>query len=1771
MKKVVTLICFIVGGLLTNFTILQAQNAEHWQGKLFLKLKDNAYVNLPDYYCEKHSQPDKYPVLGPLFQTFEVQEVMRPFPLLKSTTFENTYQISFNPENNLDEFIRLLQNNPAVEYAEKVPIDRICYDPNDPKEGDGSQWSLSTIQAQAAWDINLGSSAVTVAIVDDAVLTTHEDIAASLWVNSNEIAGNNMDDDGDGYIDNMSGWDCADNDNNPMPPTTASSSSFGHGTHCAGIAGATTNNGIGVASIGNGIRIMPVKCTSNSSADPSIITAGWQGVQYAIAAGADIISISWGSSVYSTTYQNLVNYAESQGVAMVAAAGNAGSSSPFYPAGYDICVGVAATTSTNAKASYSNYGAWVDIAAPGSSIYGIVPAGTAINTYVNKSGTSMATPLTAGLLGLMLSNNTSLTPAQLRSCLYSGASNIDAQNSSYIGMLGAGRINALAAMTCIAALTNATSSNCNTPGSIAASNVTSSTANLSWTAVSGTLSYSVRYRVQGTTTWGTEISASSNSLSLSDLVANTTYEVQTRAICSTSSTSAFSSSSSFITSASTCNTPTNLTVNNTTSNSTNVAWASVSGASSYTLRFRTSGGTWGSDINVTTNTGALSGLTASTSYEIQVKAVCSATNSSAYTSSTTFTTAAPTCNIPSNLASSNITQNSATLSWAAATSASSYTVRYRIVGGTWGADINTSNTSTALSGLTATTNYEFQVKTVCNANSSSAFSASGTFSTTAATTCATPNNLASSNITASGATLSWTAASGASSYVLNYRVVGASTWSSDISTATNSYSLSNLTAATNYQFQVKTVCSTSSSSAYATAVAFTTTAAPCNTPTNLASSNITASGATLSWTAASGASSYVLNYRVVGASTWSSDISTATNSYSLSSLTAATNYQFQVKTVCSTSSSSAYATAVAFTTTAAPCNTPTNLASSNITASGATLSWTAASGASSYVLNYRVVGASTWSSDISTATNSYSLTALTAATNYQFQVKTVCSTSSSSAYATAVAFTTSAAPCNTPTNLASSNITASGATLSWTAASGASSYVLNYRVVGASTWSSDISTATNSYSLSSLTAATNYQFQVKTVCSTSSSSAYATAVTFATTAAATSCGIPTALTATNLTATGVTMTWNAVSGATSYTLRYRLSGATTWTTTSTTTNSKTLSALSTNSLYEAQVKAICGTVNGSYTASTTFTPTAATVCNTPTNLASSNVSASGATLSWAAASGASSYVLNYRVVGASTWSSDISTATNSYSLTALTAATNYEFQVKTVCSTSNSSTYATAVAFTTSAATVCATPTNLASSNITASGATLSWTAASGASSYVLNYRVVGASTWSSDISTATNSYSLTALTASTNYQFQVKTVCSTSSSSAYATAVTFATTAAATSCGIPTALTATNLTATGVTMTWNAISGATSYTLRYRLSGATTWTTTSTTTNSKTLSALSTNSLYEAQVKAICGTVNGSYTASTTFTPTAATVCTTPTNLASSNITASGATLSWTAASGASSYVLNYRVVGASAWSSDISTATNSQSLTGLTAATNYEFQVKTVCSTSSSSAYATAVTFTTTTAPTSCGIPTALTATNLTATGVTMTWNAVSGATSYTLRYRLSGATTWTTTSTTTNSKTLSGLTTGAVYETQAKAICGTVNGSYSSTVMVTMPSSTQSVDENENGNNNGVGDLFDNNSSPQCPNMDISFDYIVSDKEVIFDYKTQGSFKSFFWNFGDGEFAEIANAKHRYSEAGNYLFEVTVEDYSGCKEVFRGFVYITEDDSTGDLNTD
>ncbi len=324
---------------------------------------------------------------------------------------------------------------------------------------------LTKIDAENAWNVGVGSSSIVVATTDNAIQITHPDLAGVLWTNPGEIPNNGVDDDNNGYIDDVNGFDVGDNDNNPNPLNT----SWDHGTHVAGTTGAETNNNVGVSSIGFGISIMAVKSTPNSAGSNSV-NNGYDGIYYAALNGADIINCSWGGTSFSNYGQNMVNWATNQGSIVVAAAGNSNVDNdvtPHYPSSYANAIAVAATTTNDSKASFSCYGAnSVDISAPGTFIYSTVPN----NNYANLQGTSMACPMVAGLLGLMKSLNPNMPNTDLINCLYTTADNIDAANPSYIGELGAGRINALAAMNCVGASLN------NAPNAMFSANITSITA-----------------------------------------------------------------------------------------------------------------------------------------------------------------------------------------------------------------------------------------------------------------------------------------------------------------------------------------------------------------------------------------------------------------------------------------------------------------------------------------------------------------------------------------------------------------------------------------------------------------------------------------------------------------------------------------------------------------------------------------------------------------------------------------------------------------------------------------------------------------------------------------------------------------------------------------------------------------------------------------------------------------------------------------------------------------------------------------------------------------------------------------------------------------------------------------------------------------------------------------------------------------------------------------------------------------------------------------------
>ena len=267
----------------------------------------------------------------------------------------------------------------------------------------GSQWAFNGatpagagINAAAAWTVTTGTARTIVAVIDTGVDYTHPDLARNMWHNPREIAGNGRDDDGNGFVDDVFGANFATNTGDPMDDG-------GHGTHVAGIIGAAGNNGIGVTGVAWTTQIMALRFMSATSG--GYTSDAVRAMDYAVANGAKILNLSWGSGNFYQPLQDAIARARNAGVIVVAAAGNNASNSdatPFYPAGYinglDNVVTVAATDSNDVLASYSNFGAnSVTIAAPGSNILSTLTGGG----YGTKSGTSMAAPFISGSLALL--------------------------------------------------------------------------------------------------------------------------------------------------------------------------------------------------------------------------------------------------------------------------------------------------------------------------------------------------------------------------------------------------------------------------------------------------------------------------------------------------------------------------------------------------------------------------------------------------------------------------------------------------------------------------------------------------------------------------------------------------------------------------------------------------------------------------------------------------------------------------------------------------------------------------------------------------------------------------------------------------------------------------------------------------------------------------------------------------------------------------------------------------------------------------------------------------------------------------------------------------------------------------------------------------------------------------------------------------------------------------------------------------------------------------
>ncbi|MEI7451803.1 MAG: S8 family serine peptidase [Candidatus Falkowbacteria bacterium] len=327
-----------------------------------------------------------------------------------------------------------------------------------------NQWYLEKIGANIAWDKITATPDITIAVIDSGVAIKHPDLKKNIWKNTKEIPGNGIDDDHNGFIDDVSGWDFVTNTADPNPKTSidATPTALSHGTIVSGIIGAVGDNSYGITGVTWNVKIMPLRALNEKG--EGRVSDVIKAIDYAIKNKADIINLSFTGFSYSESLREALMRAYNAGVLVTAAAGNdetvtsdgySTDKTPIYPACYQgnngekLVIGVAATDQIDEKAPFSSHGhQCIDLTAPGVGFFGTMARGFGFDNEKYRgyfdgywSGTSMATPLVSGALALIKEANPNLSHDDIIKILLRSTDNIDKANPNYIGQLGVGRLN----------------------------------------------------------------------------------------------------------------------------------------------------------------------------------------------------------------------------------------------------------------------------------------------------------------------------------------------------------------------------------------------------------------------------------------------------------------------------------------------------------------------------------------------------------------------------------------------------------------------------------------------------------------------------------------------------------------------------------------------------------------------------------------------------------------------------------------------------------------------------------------------------------------------------------------------------------------------------------------------------------------------------------------------------------------------------------------------------------------------------------------------------------------------------------------------------------------------------------------------------------------------------------------------------------------------------------------------------------------------------------
>ena len=378
--------------------------------------------------------------------------------LIKLKDYSKIYKVK-STDLSVEELQKIILERPEIEWAEPNYSFQIAYIPNDPLYHE--QWYLDKIQTPQAWDLTQGGSAdVTVAVLDTGVDIDHPDLKNNIWLNKDETKGDGVDNDHNGYIDDINGWDFINNIPNPKPKfdEVFDVNGIHHGTLIAGIIAGIGDNLEGTSGIAFKSKIMPLRVLNSEGS--GTVEHVIQAVKYAVDNGAKVINLSFVGTNKSYFLAEALKNAWQRGVIIVAAGGNETTGEPVnlnntpnYPVCLDeddenFIIGVAAVDSADKKASFSNYGSkCIDISAPGTRIYGPLVYNSNYENFKEYyggywSGTSIAAPVVSGLAALVWSVNPLLTQKQVQNFIISQADSIDSLNPNFAGQLGSGRVNA---------------------------------------------------------------------------------------------------------------------------------------------------------------------------------------------------------------------------------------------------------------------------------------------------------------------------------------------------------------------------------------------------------------------------------------------------------------------------------------------------------------------------------------------------------------------------------------------------------------------------------------------------------------------------------------------------------------------------------------------------------------------------------------------------------------------------------------------------------------------------------------------------------------------------------------------------------------------------------------------------------------------------------------------------------------------------------------------------------------------------------------------------------------------------------------------------------------------------------------------------------------------------------------------------------------------------------------------------------------------------------